>query len=62
MPRIYKRRTDRASSTLVDLDRGERKVQKGKSIRQATRNMKIDRMTLKRYMDMKQLGELKSTG
>ncbi|XP_071348746.1 uncharacterized protein [Trachinotus anak] len=62
MPRFYKQKTDRASTPLMELDRAVGEVQNGKSICQVARDMKIDRMTLKRYMDMKELGEVKSTG
>lgn len=62
MPRFYKRKTDRASTPLEDLDRAVGEVQNGRSIRQVARDMKIDRMTLKRYMDRKKLGEVKLTG
>ena len=62
MPRFYKQKTGRASTPLVDMDRAVGEVQKGKSIRQVARDMKINRMTLKRYMDMKQVGEVKRTG
>ncbi|KAK0136737.1 Jerky -like [Merluccius polli] len=61
MPRIYKRKTDRASTPIVDLDRAAKEVQQGKSIRQVARDMKICRMTLKRFMEKKKR-EVTKTG
>ncbi len=56
MPRTYKRKTDRASTPLVELDRAVKEVQQGKTIRQVAREMKICRMTLKRFMEKKKIG------
>ncbi|KAG1928645.1 hypothetical protein F2P79_023514 [Pimephales promelas] len=53
MPRTYKRKTDRASTPLVELDRAVKEVQQGKTIRQVARKMKIYRMTLKQFMEKK---------
>ena len=60
MPRIYKRKTDRASTPI--LNRAAKEVQQGKSIRQVERDMKICRMTLKRFMEKKKRGEVIKTG
>uniref|UniRef100_A0A3Q3IWA6 HTH psq-type domain-containing protein n=1 Tax=Monopterus albus TaxID=43700 RepID=A0A3Q3IWA6_MONAL len=62
MPRTYKRKTDRASAPLVELDRAVKEVQKRKIIRQVAREMKICRMTLKRYMEKKKIAEVIKTG
>ncbi len=61
MPRTYKRKTDRASTPLVELDRAVKEVQQGKTIRQVAREMKICRMTLKRFMEKKKI-EVTKTG
>ncbi|KAL2086177.1 hypothetical protein ACEWY4_017236 [Coilia grayii] len=55
MPRIYKRKTGRASTPLQDMDRAVKEVEKGKSIREVARQMNICRMTLKRYMEKKKI-------
>lgn len=55
MPRNYKRKTGRASTPLLDMDRAVKEVEKGKSIREVARQMNICRMTLKRYMEKKKI-------
>ncbi|XP_049618903.1 LOW QUALITY PROTEIN: uncharacterized protein zgc:113274 [Syngnathus scovelli] len=53
MARNYKRKTDRVSTPLEELERAVKEVQEGKTIRQVGKEMKICRMTIKRYMDKK---------
>ncbi len=62
MPRTYKWKTDRASTPLVELDRAVKEVQQGKTIRQVAREIKSCRMTLKRFMEKKKIGEVTKTG
>uniref|UniRef100_A0A8C1TU36 HTH psq-type domain-containing protein n=1 Tax=Cyprinus carpio TaxID=7962 RepID=A0A8C1TU36_CYPCA len=62
MPRTYKRKTERASTALVELERAVKEVQQGKTIRQVAREMKICRMTLKRFREKKKIGEVTKTG
>ena len=59
MPRKYKRKTDRVSTE--ELERALEEVQ-GKTIRQVGKEMKICRMTIKRYMDKKKVGEVTKPG
>ncbi len=61
-PRTYKRKTDRASTPLVELDRAVKEGQQGKTIRQVAREMKICRLTLKRFTEKKKIGEVTKTG
>ncbi len=61
MPCTYKRKTDRASTPLVELDRAVKEVQQGKTIHQVAREMKICRLTLKRFMEKKKI-EVTKTG
>ncbi|KAF3848889.1 hypothetical protein F7725_015386, partial [Dissostichus mawsoni] len=44
MPRKYKRKTDRVSTPLEELERAVKEVQQGKTIRQVGKEMKICRM------------------
>ncbi|KAI4826997.1 hypothetical protein KUCAC02_030425 [Chaenocephalus aceratus] len=62
MPRKYKRKTDRVSTPLEELERAVKEVQPGKTIRQVGKEMKICRMTIKRYMDKKKIGEVTKPG
>ncbi|KAI4802368.1 hypothetical protein KUCAC02_020209 [Chaenocephalus aceratus] len=62
MPRKYKRKTDRVSTPLEELERAVKEVQQGKTIRQVGKEMKICRMTIKRYMDKKNIGEVTKPG
>ena len=59
-PRRYKRKTDRVSTPLDELERAVREVQQGKTI--LGKEMKICRMTIKRYMDKKKVGEVTKPG
>lgn len=62
MSRKYKRKTDRVSTPLEVLEIAVKAVQQGKTIRQVGKEMKICRMTIKRYMDKKKLGEVTNPG
>ncbi|XP_034077842.1 uncharacterized protein LOC117549854 [Gymnodraco acuticeps] len=62
MPRTYKRKTDRVSTPLEELERAVKEVQQGKTIRQVGKEMKICRMTIKRHMDKKKIGEVTKPG
>ncbi|XP_058885643.1 uncharacterized protein LOC117972802 [Acipenser ruthenus] len=62
MPRVYKRKTNRGSTPLEDIERAAKEVAEGKSIRSVARAQKIDRMTLKRYMDKQEQGEVPRSG
>ncbi|XP_026120671.1 NLR family CARD domain-containing protein 3-like [Carassius auratus] len=53
MPRTYTRKTNRASTALVKLDRAVKEMQQGKTISQVAREMNICRMTLKRFREKK---------
>uniref|UniRef100_A0A8C2CX87 Transposase n=1 Tax=Cyprinus carpio TaxID=7962 RepID=A0A8C2CX87_CYPCA len=61
MPCTYKRKTDRASTALVELERAVKVVLQEKTIRQVAREMKICRMTLKRFREKKKI-EVTKTG
>ncbi|XP_062373154.1 uncharacterized protein LOC134060440 [Sardina pilchardus] len=57
MPRCYKRKTDRATHSRVDLERAAEEVGKGRHIRAVAREMCVDRMTLTRFIDRQKNGE-----
>lgn len=62
MPRKYNRKTDRVSIPLKELERAVKEVEEGKTIRQVGKEMKICRMTIKRYMEKKKIGEVTKPG
>ncbi|KAL2092745.1 hypothetical protein ACEWY4_012543 [Coilia grayii] len=51
MPRTYKRKTDRASQSRAVLERAAEEVRKGRPIRAVARDMRVDRMTLTRFIE-----------
>ncbi|XP_051244566.1 uncharacterized protein LOC127356649 [Dicentrarchus labrax] len=61
MPRVYKRKTSRGAAADV-LERATSEVREGKSVRAAAKDARIDRMTLKRFIDQKENVPLKKTG
>ena len=52
MPQTYKRKTNRAFRTSLDvLRRAAEEVENGSSLRKAAANFNIDKMTLSRYVN-----------
>lgn len=56
MSRCYKRKTDRHSTSVAEMERAVQEVQKGKYIRQVAIEMKINRINIAGYMNKKKKG------
>ncbi|KPP61548.1 hypothetical protein Z043_120335 [Scleropages formosus] len=62
MPRTYKRKTNRGSTTIEEMERAAADVMGGKSIRSVAKDRNIDRSTLQRYIKKKAVKEVKTVG
>ncbi|XP_074480931.1 uncharacterized protein LOC141761464 [Sebastes fasciatus] len=62
MPRIYKRKTNWGSTPLDEMERAATDVKGGKSIRSVAEDRNIDRSTLRRYIQNKEIKEVKTVG
>lgn len=62
MPRNYRRKTDRGSTPLEELKSVVAEVKGGKSIRKVSKERKIDRSTLRRYLQKVEDGKTLTAG